>query len=366
MATPLVGDDNPRVQYTTIAAQTYYDIPFTFQDDDEIFVYLGDNVTPEDSADYTLAGANVTLGAGTIRMTPDTPYVTGVVVTIVRIPEIKRLTTFSLSGEWTPDNVNREFNNLVYMIQRINDQQTRSLTLAETDATIDLTMPSIPTPAQALLLGPTGITLATIATASEMAAAIAAAAIATSEADDAATDAAAAAASAAAAAASAASLSLPTPADPGDDGKALIASAGGWALNTSAMSAYALDAVVAKFGSKQAWSAVQRLGTVAVSYATPFAPDLSTAPWKLVGALTGAFDIDLPTNCLLDEIFVIETVQDGTGSRAVTIDAGYLNPPSAFAQTAGNRHWLVCKVTAVSGTTATEVLILNSINEDDF
>ena len=112
----------------------------------------------------------------------------------------------------------------------------------------------------------------------------------------------------------------------------------------------------ARLDAGQSWAGVQRMAAEQVGYAASYVPDLDEAPWKRFDALTGLLMLDLPVNCAVGDTFVLYIPQDGTGGRTITADGGYINPP-LWSTTADDVDIIVCTVLAVSGTTATKVLM---------
>jgi hypothetical protein len=126
-----INDTTPWVQYTPLAAQVVFTIPFEFFEDDDIQIYFDDEETPESSSNYSLVGANTN---GTKEATFTTaPESSGVVkLTIVRDTEVKRSSNFAISSDWTADNVNNELNRLTMMVAERELERARSVELLDT------------------------------------------------------------------------------------------------------------------------------------------------------------------------------------------------------------------------------------------
>jgi hypothetical protein len=160
--------------------------------------------------------------------------------------------------------------------------------------------------------------------------------------------------------ATAASLGLPTITGSDADKPMVVnGTADGWTLGSYGISSYARNA------AKQEWN-VQRQNRESIAYAASVTPSLaaSVGSKKVIGDLTGSITINLPTDCEVDDIFTIELKQDATGSRAITLDAGYIGQPSTFVTAASKRMWIECEVIEVTGTTATKVRITGTQIEE--
>jgi len=125
------ADITPRIQYTAIAAQTDFTIPFGFFEGTDIVVFEDDNATPTDTGDYTIIGSGTPDGSQKVRFTVG--RAAGVRVLIKRDIPIQRVTDFEDSGQWQGDNVNFEFDFLVATLQQVELVHERSMTLPETD-----------------------------------------------------------------------------------------------------------------------------------------------------------------------------------------------------------------------------------------
>lgn len=114
----------------------------------------------------------------------------------------------------------------------------------------------------------------------------------------------------------------------------------------------------ARLADAQAWTGVQRMGVETVAYAASVQPDLAGAPFKDFAPLTGPLSLGMPVNCALYDHFLMRIPQDATGGRVITADAGYVGAP-AWATAPDNEDIVSCLVLAVSGTTATRVLMMS-------
>jgi hypothetical protein len=109
-------------------------------------------------------------------------------------------------------------------------------------------------------------------------------------------------------------------------------------------------------GAGQAWAGVQRMAVEPVAYASSVSPDLAGAPLKEFAALTGPLALGLPVNCAPYDHFILRIPQDAAGSRAITPDPGYLDPPT-WSSDPGHEDIVSCLVLEVDGATATKVLM---------
>ena len=154
-----VNDVDPRVQYVPIAAQVVFTIPFEFFEDADIKIYFDDNTVAE-SAGFTIVGAN---SNGTKEVTfavaPETNAVAK--LTIERDTQVKRTTNFTVSADWTPANINNEYNRITMMVGEREGEVLRSVTRPVQSAeTYSLNWPEGATAAgKVLLVTTSGLTL---------------------------------------------------------------------------------------------------------------------------------------------------------------------------------------------------------------
>jgi hypothetical protein len=128
--------------------------------------------------------------------------------------------------------------------------------------------------------------------------------------------------------------------------------------NTKAMTSLrtkqASDALVP--ATKHSWSVPQRASVETPTFSATYTPDLSAAPTKdmtLTGDITS---LGLPTNCAVHDVFQLIFRQDGSGGHTITVASGWLDEP-VWTTTANEVDIVDCQVFAVSGTTATKVLM---------
>jgi|2_EtaG_2_1085320.scaffolds.fasta_scaffold00705_2 hypothetical protein len=159
-----INDVDPRVQYVPIAAQVVFTIPFEFFEDADIKIYFDDSTTPESSG-FTIVGAN---SNGTKEVTFSVaPETSGVAkLTIERDTQVKRSTNFTDSSDWTPDNINNEYNRVTMMVGEREGEILRSVARPVQSAeTYLLNWPDGATAdAQFLGVSTSGLALLTVAT----------------------------------------------------------------------------------------------------------------------------------------------------------------------------------------------------------
>jgi len=134
----LINDTTPRSQYTATSGQTVFSIPFEFFSNSDIAVYQN-AVLKTITTHYTLTGAGVT-GGGSLTLV--TGATVGDVITIVRDIPVKRVTDFPTSGPFNIDALNTDLDRLTAMIQERENQISRVVSLAQTDAAVNLYLPT--------------------------------------------------------------------------------------------------------------------------------------------------------------------------------------------------------------------------------
>lgn len=158
-------------------------------------------------------------------------------------------------------------------------------------------------------------------------------------------------------------------------GANVVVEAGDWALmvsmgsgvwrmaNYGRKAGYPLSSLVARTDIVNAFGGGQYLATQSPSFSASYAPDLSLGQRIALGDVTATLTVGVATNCYLGEPFLLILTQDSTGSRAITMNAGYIDQPAAFVTAADKRQFLWGEISAVSGTTMTEAVITRSFIE---
>ena len=131
-----ISAETPRIQYTVTSADATFDYDFEIFQDSDIAVYVG-STKKQLTVDYTVSGANTT-GGGTVTLNSAVENTT---VTLVRDIEIKRTTDFPASGAFQVESLNTELDRITAVQQTLEDNISRSLRLADEDATSTLTLP---------------------------------------------------------------------------------------------------------------------------------------------------------------------------------------------------------------------------------
>jgi hypothetical protein len=119
MATLLVNDVTPRVQYTATGAQTVFAYGFSIFVDADLKVYKGstlmtlsaasNNTSYQVSGAATTAGGNVTFGAGLTG---------GDIVTIYRDLPVSRTSDYQTGGDLLAETLNDDLDKIVQMVQQ--------------------------------------------------------------------------------------------------------------------------------------------------------------------------------------------------------------------------------------------------------
>ena len=133
-----ISAETPRVQYTVTSADSTFDYDFEIFQDSDIKVFV-DSTLKTLTTHYTVSGAGTT-GGGTVTMTSGNA-VTNATVTLVRDITIQRTTDFPASGAFQVESLNTELDRLTAVQQTLEDNISRSLRLADEDATSTLTLP---------------------------------------------------------------------------------------------------------------------------------------------------------------------------------------------------------------------------------
>lgn len=128
MATLLVNDVTPRVQYTASSSQTVFAYGFSIFVDTDLKVYKGstlmtlssasNNTSYQVSGAGTTAGGNVTFGAG---------LTAGDIVTIYRDLPVSRASDYQTGGDLLAETLNDDLDKIVQMVQQVErdiDQRT--------------------------------------------------------------------------------------------------------------------------------------------------------------------------------------------------------------------------------------------------
>ena len=138
-----ISDNNPRVSYTVAegVTQTAFTVNFEFFDDADLNFYV-DGTLKTLTTHYTVTGGS---GAtGTINTTAGnsvTGIAGGSTVVITREISLARTTDFPSSGAFQVATLNTELDRFTAIAADILDDTTRSIQLADSDATASMTLP---------------------------------------------------------------------------------------------------------------------------------------------------------------------------------------------------------------------------------
>jgi hypothetical protein len=134
----LINDTTPRVQYTATASQTVFSVPFEFFSNVDLLVYQNSTLKTL-TTHYTVTGAGVT-GGGSITLV--TGATVSDIITIVRDIPVARVTDFPTSGPFNVEALNLDLDRLTAMVQERENQVSRVISLAQTDAAVNLYLPT--------------------------------------------------------------------------------------------------------------------------------------------------------------------------------------------------------------------------------
>lgn len=131
--TQIIQDLTPRKEYTSTAGQTVFPVPFPFFDNVDLKVYIAGKLQTL-GTHYTVTGAGTSEG-GAVTFT--TALGAGVTVVIRRLLVIERVTDFPLSGPFDIEELNREFDRIVAMLQQLKETTDRVIQLDPTVSIIN-------------------------------------------------------------------------------------------------------------------------------------------------------------------------------------------------------------------------------------
>lgn len=144
-----VDDVTPRIAYTATSGQTEFVVPFVFFTDADLKVYKN-AVLQTLTTHYTAAGELDSLPASR-KVTFVTALAAGDAVVITRDIPIARTTNFPVSGQFSIDALNVQMAKVFAIQQQLEDLIVRTLRLADSDTTANLTIPAAATRASKFL-----------------------------------------------------------------------------------------------------------------------------------------------------------------------------------------------------------------------
>ncbi len=135
-------NNNPRIRYSVSegASQTNFTVPFEFFDDSDLYVYV-DGIIKTITTDYTVTGGDGSTGDISF-VSPVVGATGGSIVVITRNIPIERVTDFVTGVDISRAALNTQLDTLTALIADVNDTGSRSIRLADTDASASLTIPS--------------------------------------------------------------------------------------------------------------------------------------------------------------------------------------------------------------------------------
>ena len=132
-----ISDNNPRISYTVAESvlQTSFVVPFEFYEDEDLNVYVDDDVLKTLTTDYTTTGGSGETGTVVMNVTGATG---GSTVVITRSIELERSTDFPNSGPFNIAQLNTELDKFIAIAADLKDTIDRSVSLADYQATVTL------------------------------------------------------------------------------------------------------------------------------------------------------------------------------------------------------------------------------------
>lgn len=162
MATISIADNDARVQYTQAvngldndpspaATELTIDFPFFNLDDINVIKTTAAGVDTvlsrgTGTGTFTVTGTSVDDGfsGGNVKL-HDTDVATDTTYTIFRDIDVTRTTDFPTSGPFNVSSLNTELDRIIAIEQELETKITRTLRLAESDATADVSLPNLDT-----------------------------------------------------------------------------------------------------------------------------------------------------------------------------------------------------------------------------
>ena len=134
-----ISDNNPRVSYPVTESNTVntFTVSFEFFAAADLNVYV-DGTLKTLTADYTVTGGNGSTGTVAMSVTGATG---GSTVVITRDITLERTTDFPVSGAFQVETLNTELDRFIAIQADIEDDVSRSIKLADEDATASMELP---------------------------------------------------------------------------------------------------------------------------------------------------------------------------------------------------------------------------------
>ena len=155
MATISIGDNDARIQHTigsggNTANVTQFPIDFPFFSLDDINVIITDSSGTDTtitrgtgSNTFAVTGTAVEDGFSGGNITLGSVY-TSVTVTIFRDIDVERTSDFATSGPFNISSLNTDLDKIYAIMQEIENKNSRSLTMAESDDASEISLPNKP------------------------------------------------------------------------------------------------------------------------------------------------------------------------------------------------------------------------------
>jgi len=144
MAEILIPDDDARDQYTASASQTIF--PYTFPIFDQTVLIVKQTVAATSvtstlalTTDYTVSGVDAA-GGGNVTLLVGAA--SGDTITIERDVPVARNTDFQVAGDYRAETINRELDLIVMMMQQLERDINRTVTLKTEDTSSSLELPT--------------------------------------------------------------------------------------------------------------------------------------------------------------------------------------------------------------------------------
>jgi hypothetical protein len=140
-----IASATSRVNYVGDGATTAFSIPFYFQANADLKVYLqsstGTQTLQTLGTHYTLTGAGVEAG-GTCTFVTAPTATTGAVISIYRDPPVTQTTSYNNNDPFPAASHENALDKVTMLEQRTRDLITRTMQQPEADATLDMHLPS--------------------------------------------------------------------------------------------------------------------------------------------------------------------------------------------------------------------------------
>jgi hypothetical protein len=149
-----IASATSRVNYVGDGVTTAFSVPFYFQANADIKVYLQNSSGTQTlqllGTDYNLTGATVSAG-GTCTFTTAPTATTGAVISIYRDPPVTQTTSYNNNDPFPAKSHENALDKLTMLEQRTRDMISRTVQLPDGDAILDMHLPAAALRANKLL-----------------------------------------------------------------------------------------------------------------------------------------------------------------------------------------------------------------------